>query len=218
MSRLVMLAVLLAVPVGLGAQVNVDQAAPTVTVRVYRTSLGPSEFRAATALAARVLGAAGIGVSWVQCWPGGQAQGSNSAACQQPLTRSDVIVHVIPAADANSASHQESLGFAMIDAQAGAGTVASVYTDRVAMLAREAGVDGADLLAWAMAHEIGHLLLGTSQHAARGLMRERWSRVEVRRHLHRDWSFSVDEGQTMRDALRSREKAQPAHLVPAIAN
>ena len=76
MSRLVILAVLLTVPVGLGAQVNIDQAAPTVTVRVYRTSLRPSEFRAASDLAGRMLGAAGIGVSWVPCWPGGQAQGS----------------------------------------------------------------------------------------------------------------------------------------------
>jgi len=219
MSRLVILAVLVMVPVGVGAQVSIDQAAPTVTVRVYRTSLGPSEFRAASALAGRVLEAAGIGVSWVQCWPGAQGQGSLSADCQRPLTRSDVIVHVIPASDTNSASHQESLGFAMIDVQAGAGTVASVYTDRVAMLAREAGVGGVDLLAWAMAHEIGHLLLGTSQHAVRGLMRERWSHVEVQQHLLRDWSFSVAEGQTMRNALRSRGMAQAARLAPrAIAN
>ena len=107
----------------------------------------------------------------------------------------------------------------MIDVQAGAGTVASVYTDRVAMLAREAGVGGVDLLAWAMAHGIGHLLLGTSRRAVRGLMRERWSRVEVQQHLLRDWSFSVAEGQTMRNALRSRGMAQAARLAPrAIAN
>src|SRR5687768_6121264 len=194
MSRLVILAALLTVPHGLGAQVNINQAAPTVTVRVYKTSLRPSEFRSASERAARVLRAAGIAVSWVQCWSGGHAQVSLSADCERPLTQSDFIVHLIHAADPNSASHPESLGFSLIDEQAGTGTVATVYTDRVAMLARKAGVNGVDLLALAMAHEIGHLLLGTSQHAARGLMRERWSHTEVRRRLSQDWSFSVDEG------------------------
>ena len=120
----------------------------------------------------------------------------------------------IAAADDNAASHLDSLGFAIIDVQAGSGTVASVYTDRVARVARETGVDGVDLLAWAMAHEIGHLLLGTGQHAVRGLMRERWSRAEVREHFLRDWSFSDKEGRAMRDALRSRGMARPAQLVP----
>ena len=107
MSRLVILAVLVMVPVGVGAQVSIDQAAPTVTVRVDRTSLGPSEFRAASALAGRGRKRPGSASSWVQCWPGAQGQGSLSADCQRPLTQSDVIVHVIPASDANSASHQD---------------------------------------------------------------------------------------------------------------
>ena len=208
-----MLAALLTVPVGAGAQLNIDEAAPTVTVRVYRTSVRPSEFTKARELAGRVLLAAGIGVAWVQCWSGDPAP--LSANCQRPLSESEVIVQPIHATDANSARHPESLGFSLIDVQVGAGTVATVYTDRVAMLARKAGVESADLLAWAMAHEIGHLLLGTSQHAARGLMRERWSRAEVRRQLRQDWSFSVDEGQTMRDALRSRGVARSASVAPS---
>lgn len=219
MRRTVILAALLTVPAGAGAQVNVDEGAPTVTVRVYRTSVRPSEFGTASERAGLVLQAAGIGVSWVQCWPGGQAQEALSADCQRPLTPSEVIVQAIHATDANSASHPESLGFSVVGVQAGAGTVATVYTDRVAMVARKAGVESVDLLAWAMAHEIGHLLLGPRQHAARGLMRARWSLAEVRRHRRQDWSFSVEEGQMMRDALRSRGMAQPARLAPsAIAN
>ena len=217
MQRAVMMAALLTVPVGSGAQVNVDEAAPTLTVRVYRTSVRPSEFRTASERAGRVLLAAGIGVAWVQCFPGDQAP--LSANCQRPLSQSEVIVQPIHATDANSARHPESLGFSLIDVQAGAGTVATVYTDRVAMLARKAGVERLDVLAWAMAHEIGHLLLGTSRHAARGLMRERWTRAEMRRQLRQDWSFSVDEGQKMRRTLRSRGMAQPAVLASsALAN
>ena len=219
MRKRVILAALLTVPVSVGAQVYTDDASPTVTVRVYRNTVQPSEFRTASEIAGRVLQAAGIAVSWVQCWSGGRAEDVPSADCQRPLTQSEVIVHAIHATDANSASHSESLGFSLIDVQAGGGSVATVYTDRVAMLARTAGIQSVDLLAWAMAHEIGHLLLGTSQHAGRGLMRERWSRSEVERRLLQDWSFSVDEGRTMRDAMRSRRTAQSARLAAsAVAN
>ena len=212
MRRLVMLTALLTVPVGVGADVKIDQAAPTVTVRVYARSIRPSEFRTASELASRVLEAAGIGVSWLQCWSGDHGQESPSADCGRPLTRSDVIVRPIRAADFNAARNPESLGFSLVDVEKGAGTLATVYTDRVAVLARKAGVDSGALLGWAMAHEIGHLLLGTSEHAARGLMRERWSLAEVQRHQRQDWLFSVDESRTMRDALRSRRTAQSARL------
>jgi hypothetical protein len=163
-----------------------------------------------------VLQAAGIGVSWVQCWSAGQAREAVSVDCERPLTQHDVIVQPIHATDPNSARHPESLGFSMIEA--GAGTVATVYTDRVAMMARRAGVRADDLLAWTMAHEIGHLLLGTSQHATRGLMRARWSQAEVRRHSRPDWSFSVDEAQTMRDVLRARGMAEPVIPSSTIGN
>jgi hypothetical protein len=220
MRQAAILAALLTVPAGVGAQVNIDHAAaPTVTVRVYRTSLRPSDFRTAGELAGRVLHAAGIDVSWVQCWSGGQADEAVSAECARPLTASDLIVQPIRAADANAERHPDSLGFSLIDVQAAAGTVATVYTDRVLRMARKAGVDSVDLLAWAIAHEIGHLLLGTSEHAGGGLMRDRWSRAEVRRRLPQDWSFSVDEGQRMRKALRLRGTAQSALLAQStVAN
>src|SRR6185503_14952467 len=67
--------------------------------------------------------------------------------------------------------------------------IAKVYPDRVASLARGAGADPADLLARAIAHEIGHLLMGNSRHSARGLMRAVWSREELRRNAPPTGSF-----------------------------
>ena len=92
----------------------------------------------------------------------------------------------------------------MIDPQAGAGTVATVYSDRVAALAREVRIDGADLLGLAMAHELGHLLIGTDEHAARGLMRAVWTRTELQRNAAEDWMFSETEMEAMRRAARIR--------------
>jgi hypothetical protein len=70
-------------------------------------------------------------------------------------------------------------------------------------MARVGGVDGAILLARAIAHEIGHLLMGTTQHASNGLMRAVWSQAELRRKAAADWEFSKAEAQAMRRAPRN---------------
>ena len=56
------------------------------------------------------------------------------------------------------------------------------------------------LLGRAMAHEIGHLLMGRAAHAVRGLMRPRWTRAEVARNVKADWGF---DGPDLR-AIRAR--------------
>lgn len=82
--------------------------------------------------------------------------------------------------------------------------LATIYADLVASVARSAGVDGRTLLGRAVAHEIGHLLLGTNQHAAAGLMRATWSQADLRRKDGPGWQFQDGETQAMRRALSAR--------------
>ena len=65
-----------------------------------------------------------------------------------------------------------------------------MYADRINVLASRTGVNAATLLGRAVAHEIGHLLLGTARHSAAGLMRARWSDRELGREVAADWTFS----------------------------
>jgi hypothetical protein len=60
------------------------------------------------------------------------------------------------------------------------------------------------LLGRAIAHEIGHLLLGTASHACAGLMRARWLTGELQRDWPLDWVLSVPEGARMRWRLMVR--------------
>jgi hypothetical protein len=87
----------------------------------------------------------------------------------------------------------ESLGCALIDLQHKAGTLATVYPDRINAVASRTGVDAGTLLGRAVAHEIGHLLLGTTDHSAVGLMRAFWSDRELQRGLTADWTFAPDD-------------------------
>lgn len=49
------------------------------------------------------------------------------------------------------------------------------------------------LLGRVVAHELGHLMMHTSSHAHRGLMRANWTPHEVRRNLAADWAFTADD-------------------------
>jgi hypothetical protein len=74
-----------------------------------------------------------------------------------------------------------------------------VFPGAVWSVAGRAGVDGATLLGRAIAHEIGHLLLASSRHAAVGLMRPEWSIAELR-NPGTDWEFQHGEAAAIRAA------------------
>jgi hypothetical protein len=67
-----------------------------------------------------------------------------------------------------------------------------------------AHVSSGELLGRAMAHEIGHLILGTTQHDSRGLMRGRWTVIQLQNNRPRDWSLPRETVAEMGRALRAR--------------
>ena len=174
-----------------------------VQVRVYDGAVMPvADQSVALRAAAGVLAAAGIDITWVECGRSGSAM--NPAECDAPLAQDELAVR-LPSLPAVITAHGElSLGYSLVDVPASAGALATVYVDRVEWLARQAGVDGATLLGHAIAHEIGHLLLGTNAHGAAGLMRAIWSRGELRRDDPADWLFTPAESLAMRRALERR--------------
>ena len=61
-----------------------------------------------------------------------------------------------------------------------AGGSAFVFRDRVMKVARERKQDAARLLGYAMAHEMGHLLLPYPAHSTTGIMRAEWDGDDLR--------------------------------------
>ena len=51
------------------------------------------------------------------------------------------------------------------------GVLATIFVDSVELIASLSEIDATLLLGRAIAHELGHLLLGTNAHSVRGLMR-----------------------------------------------
>jgi hypothetical protein len=143
---------------------------------------------------AQIFRDAGIRLTWLKC-PGATVQSANSAGCL--ADESSVLVLRIVNHPASESVSPNALGFAV--AHQGDSTYASVFRDRVlAMVGRGGPCSEAELLGHAMAHELGHLLLGTSAHSRYGLMAGRWRATDLDRASLGDLRFSPAEAAIMR--------------------
>jgi hypothetical protein len=86
---------------------------------------------------------------------------------------------------------------AAVRTPAGTG-LAYVFYRRVQERAEAYAVSSALVLACAMAHELGHLLLASREHGADGLMRAQWRRNEFQLADQGQLRFSPDEGEHIR--------------------
>jgi hypothetical protein len=187
-------------PVGAAGAVT---AGLDLTVRVYDASgLPPATIHRALELANGAFAPASIRIAWVACGPA--RHDLRPHRCDRPPRPGELVVRMISAPSLTGDRDRLPLGDAFVDPRAGAGVLATVYVDRVAALAAAAGVDVAPLLGNTIAHELGHLLLATTAHGPRGLMRPVWTPDEVRRGHPSDWRFAPREVSALRARLRHR--------------
>jgi hypothetical protein len=155
-------------------------AAEPLSIRIYDSLYtahrGAVTLTSARAVAGAILAEGGVDtVMWRDC----------STGCADPVQDRELIVRIVRAPAGTAIG---SLGCAVIDLRTGVGTLATIYGDRVGLLAARTGVVESTLLGRVIAHEIGHLL-GTSQHAAAGLMRAQWTDRELQNNIAADWGF-----------------------------
>ena len=199
----VIAAVLLTSPQTSAAQTG-DGAGVVLTVRTYNNfGVAPEILQVARAEAEVILRDAGIEIVWLDCWFRRAEPGNASPACRQPLGSRDIVLRFQPG-HASSSDKIVSMGFSLIGAGPERPYLSTVFPDVVQVVARGAAVDARHLLGLAIAHEIGHLMLNTNEHARRGLMRATWSRKELRRNMQTDWRFLENEGAVMRAAVAAR--------------
>ena len=173
--------------------VRVEAGSPaTLTVRLYNTAGIPaSELLAARHQAEAILRDISPEVAFRHCGP-----------CDEPLQPAEVVVRVINAPKFNIALHPDAYGVTYVVRESNRGWLATVFPDRIDQAAARAGVDRGTLLGLVMAHEVGHLLLGSNYHGDSGLMVAEWPDALLARKGER-WRFSTFEAATMRRVLQS---------------
>jgi hypothetical protein len=157
-----------------------------ITVRVYESAdLPPGLEQRALAEATTVMQSAFVDVRWHHC------TGPNlPAACSAPGGSAELLLRVREGGRCEETP--ATLGHAFV-VHGAAGVMATVHVDCITRLATLSKGDVGVLLGRVVAHELGHLMMRTSSHARRGLMRAIWTRPEVQRNLAADWSFTADD-------------------------
>ncbi len=180
-----------------------------VVVRVYETGIGDVALRtAAIRTAASIVEMAGVFVEWYDCTDNGRRP-----VCQDARRSGNFIARIMPtltpgaplrklSVEALGAQGDEPpLGFAVVDPDTHAGKMATVFHDQVQAVARRTGVARSELLGRALAHEVGHLLLGVRGHSRSGIMRAVWTDDELTRDRSDDWVFASADRQKLQQVF-----------------
>jgi hypothetical protein len=172
-----------------------------IVIRTYDAAAA-GDLAAARTAAAAILEEAGVAVTWVSCDAVFVRRDDNP--CLAPLAANELAVRFVRLPPHLAAQDLVTLGQSLVDTSLRGGALATIYVNRVVTLADRCRLDVQTLLARAVAHEIGHLLLGTSAHAASGLMRAAWSQDALRRAAAGDWTFADPDARALRERVRGR--------------
>jgi hypothetical protein len=177
---------------------------PTATVLVYNHAhVAPSILAAAEREAGRILGAAGVRIVWVEC-PMGSTTASAEGPCSRKLEPTDVMLRVLPP-PAQHSLKADVFGFAI------GSNLASVYYDYAVRLAVEVEYvefDARIILGCVIAHELGHLFLGSNSHSGAGIMRSPWGHKQLREALMGTLLFTAEQAKLMQAEAPARTRPQ----------
>ena len=147
--------------------------------------------------AKRILHQAGVAVEFVVCRIGEVDQPEMS--CRARLGPTDFVLRIL---DRGLAPTRERLGEAAMTREGG--THLSIYINAAESTAVISRLSDRVLLGHAVAHEIGHLLLGPNSHSSSGIMRPSYRESDKEWMTKGQLIFSADQARRMRASLMAR--------------
>jgi hypothetical protein len=138
----------------------------------------------------------GIGMNWIEC-PVGDQDPSAYAACTEVWDATHLFLHLLP--KATKTTKVEKVGESLLGAR-----MAKIYWDRVREQAVRLQVEPEWILAYVIAHEVGHLLLGSNSHSPTGIMAGKWGREEIINISQFGLNFASQQAELIRAELQRR--------------
>jgi hypothetical protein len=164
----------------------------TVLVLDY-AGLSDSSLNEMESLSGLLLSRAGIGTQWVHCL--GHQAGLRPAVCDRNLEQGSVLIRILKTRIGGQNGPGDRVGSARIESG-----YASLNASELSKYAEHNELPADSLMAYAMTHEIGHLLLGAN-HEPTGIMRAVWGKAELREIARGSLRFSTQERMALRHAL-----------------
>lgn len=187
--------------------VSTALAQDRITVTIFNTASQSANVLAhAEAEASWLFRKSGIEVDWVNCdgLPG-IARGFRCAPKVDSLTMV-VLRNVSP-----DVASDNALGFALPGIAPG--THGAILYGRIMTLVSDMGLlDAPVVVAHAISHELGHLLLGSTLHG-QTIMKAGWNERDFRLMAQRRFLFTRQESKMMRAGLQARSRRRPKYPV-----
>jgi len=187
MSRRSCLIPLLFLALG-GSATTVSAQSPAVQVQIYDyAELKPGALHDLVALTQGILVDAGVSVEVRLC------RGNLALPCESQPGGVRLLMIRVVAGETKRMSNvrRPPLGQSFADYRGG--TYASVFLERVQDAAAGANVPWVIVLAYAVVHEVGHLLLGDQAHTVRGMMKSNWDRKDYEAMSQNHFHFSQEQ-------------------------
>lgn len=108
-------------------------------------------------------------------------------------------------------SVNEVFGVAFLSAE-GTGCYSDVFYEQALNLHADWNVGLADILGGVVAHELGHLLLGSNSHGHTGIMRAHWEHEQLRSLAMGNLLFTTEEAEHMRGKVIATRSANSRRL------
>jgi len=179
------------------AEEPVQEATLRIQTRVYNMAkVRPAVLSAALIEASEIFRRIGVEIEWVD------------GSSRQRLGSSQLYLRIIPRLfpTPRRPFGPNHLGYAATSE--GGGVLATIFFDRVEELAWG---DPSFALGYAIAHELGHLLLGYdrrngSPHSASGLMRGPWQRDDLKPKARETMQFTPEDARRLRARVLERSR------------
>jgi len=177
-----------------------------VVVSVYNDAkMSMKDLTGAESWASNILWQAGLDLVWRNCGHG-VGHITRQVDCDSP---GRIALRIIP-----GAAHptQDSIFGVAFLASDGTGKYGDVFYQPAVKLHTESGVRLDNIMGGVVAHEIGHLLLGSHAHASAGIMRPQWRGEDLHKLVKGKLLFTVEQAAQMRTAVARNQQMLETQL------
>jgi hypothetical protein len=182
-----------------------------ITIHLYNyAGIAPAVLAEAEATSDGLLAEAGVKTDRLDCTPGSPAKDGEDS-CGRVSLATHFQMNLLKREGNFAGRSQTWLGFSVLPRGGQPGSLAYISVLRANVL-RTPDASVGRVIGLAMAHELGHLLLGTSAHAFIGIMRAKWRKIDMADSAGSALRFTREESRLLRVAVDSRRKLNEALL------
>jgi hypothetical protein len=183
----------------------INQPDPSIRVILQDYAGVPSRLlRKAVAVAAKTYAPAGVAIEWFDCTAVLHGQAA-PPGCAGEVLPTSLYIQFFPEPMAKTVPVGRSVfGYAAPSTPRRFSNRAVLFWDRIQDHCEAFALDADALLGAALAHEIGHLLLGPGSHRSAGMMRCPWNTQDVASAARGRLSFSSPELKLLRERVERR--------------